>query len=399
MVASKLSSSRRWIPGRMIVFLILTIMGITVSQAGPREQAKRIHDRLAGTPPSAAVLDSMAAKIVASDALGAAFEAMDNPAFYNSTVKDFATPWTNAGQTIFADFNDFTATVVGIVRDDISFQEVLTGDIIYTGSAAALPDTPYSHTDNDHYRELEANRVDLSDPANLVRTEQSSIPDSVLSPAETAGVMTTRTFAEAFLVAGTNRAAVRFASLNFMCGDMEDFRDITRPVDRIRQDVARSPGGDSAIFLNDCVSCHSGLDPLSGAFAYYDFDEELERLAYDATEVQPKFLKDANAFPWGYVTTNDNWANYWRVGPNSALGWNSGLPASGNGAKSFGAELAGSRAFSECQVSKVMQKVCLREPSGAADNAELQRIANVFESSGYSMQRVFAESAVYCMGE
>ena len=48
--------------------------------------------------------------------------------------------------------------------------------------------------------------------------------------------------------------------------------DTTRPPDRIRQDVARSPGGDSRLFLNNCVGCHSGMDPMAQAFAYYNFN-------------------------------------------------------------------------------------------------------------------------------
>lgn len=47
--------------------LVITNMSvmftISVVHAGTREQAKRLHDRLAGVPPSTAVLDSMTAKI------------------------------------------------------------------------------------------------------------------------------------------------------------------------------------------------------------------------------------------------------------------------------------------------------------------------------------------------
>ena len=48
--------------------------------------------------------------------------------------------------------------------------------------------------------------------------------------------------------------------------------DTSLPPDRIRQDVSRSPGGDSRIFLNNCIGCHSGMDPFAQAFAYYDYD-------------------------------------------------------------------------------------------------------------------------------
>ena len=65
----------------------------------------------------------------------------------------------------------------------------------------------------------------------------------------------------------------RFTLLNHLCRDMEQMHDTTRPPDRIRQDVTRSPGGDSSVFLNNCIGCHSGMDPMAQAFAYYDFDE------------------------------------------------------------------------------------------------------------------------------
>ena len=182
-----------------------------------------------------------------------------------------------------------------------------------------------------------------------------------------------------------------------MCLDMEDMRDITAWPDRVRQDVTRSPGGDSAIFLNDCLPCHAGMDGLAGAFAYYDFSEEDQRLVYTADQVQPKYFRDAGVFRFGYETLGDSWINYWRSGPNGHVGWNG--PGSGAGAKSLGMELAQTRRFSECQVTKVFEKVCYRTPNGPTDLQAVQDIANSFEANNRSMKRVFAETATYCMGE
>jgi hypothetical protein len=371
-----------------------TTLSATVD-AGPREQAKRIHDRLAGTPPSAAVLDSMATKISAGNALGAAMDAIANPAFYNTTVRELATPWTNRDRSVYADLNDSTATVVGMVRDDVPFDQLLFGDIVYVGSTAATP-VAYSHTDNNHYVELQRNHVDLSNAANLVRQTQSSLPGTQLGAAETAGIMTTRGFASAFLVAGTNRAAVRFAAMNSLCMDQEDFRDVTAWPDRIRQDVSRSPGGDSNLFLNDCLACHAGLDGLAGAFAFYDFDATAGRTVYTPNAVQPKFVKAASTFPFGFETTGDSWINYWRTGPNAFVGWRG--TGSGSGAKSLGMELSQTRQFSTCQVRNVFERVCYRAPNGAADLQAVENIANSFEANNRSLKRVFAETAVYCMG-
>ena len=180
---------------------------------------------------------------------------------------------------------------------------------------------------------------------------------------------------------------------------MEDFRDITAHPDRVRQDVTRSPGGDSNIFQNDCLTCHAGLDGLAGAFAYYDFDEELQQTVYTAGAVQPKFVKDAGTFRFGYETESDAWINYWRTGPNAFVGWNAPGNGEGSGAKSLGMELAQTRQFAKCQVKQVFEKVCYRTPNGPADEQAVETIATSFEANNRSMKRVFAETALYCMGD
>ena len=380
-----------------IVIALSCTAGASLSYAGPLEQAKRIHDRLVGVPPSDAVIDSMAAMISAGDGIGAALEAMENPAFYNTTLREFASPWTNRERSVYVDMNDAVATVIGMVRDDVPFDQVLYEDIVYVGSANAT-NIAYSQTDNDHYLDLQTNRIDLSDPTNLIRQQQSNLPGSPIGIGQTAGIMTTRGFSEAYYVAGTNRAALRFTTMNFMCMDMEDFRDITAHPDRIRRDVTRSPGGDSSIFLNDCLSCHAGMDGLAGAFAYYDFDEGTQQLVYTAGSVQPKFANDAGTFRFGYETTDDSWLNYWRTGPNTFVGWNGPGSGTGTGAKSLGMELSQTRQFATCQVKQVFEEVCYRTPNGETDLQAVENIANSFEANNRSMKRVFAETALHCMG-
>lgn len=391
-------SIRRSITRYSSIAVVLSFcVGSSLAYAGPREQAKRIHDRLVGVPPTATVLDSMATKISNGDSLGAAYEAMDDPAFYNTTVREFATPWMNREQSVYTDLNDAIALVIGMVRDEVPFDQVLYEDIAYVGTIDATT-VPYSQTDNDHYLDLQLNRIDLSDPANLAQQRQSDLPNSPIGIDDTAGAMTTRGFSQAFLVAGTNRAALRFATLNFLCMDMEDFRDLTANPDKIRQDVSRSPGGDSSIFLNDCLTCHGGLDGLAGAFAYYDYDEDLQQLVFTDGAVQPKYLNDAGVFRFGYATSDDSWVNYWRSGPNAFVGWNGPGSGAGTGAKSLGMELAQTRQFAECQVKKAFEEVCYRKPNGAADELAVEAIATSFESNNRSMKRVFAETALHCMG-
>jgi len=75
------------------------------------------------------------------------------------------------------------------------------------------------------------------------------------------------------------------------------------------------------------------------------------------------------------------------------------LPGAGSGAKSLGQEFAYSDAFAQCQVQKVFENVCLRPPSNSADRSQVSRMVTSFASQGYNLKQVFAESAVYCMGE
>ncbi|MFQ5548208.1 MAG: hypothetical protein ACE5FV_07950 [Woeseia sp.] len=384
---------------RMLVVSIASAGLVCNAFAAPREQARRIHDRLAGVPPSEATLSAMEADVDPfqnNNPLSAAYTAMDNPNFYNVTLKNFAAPWTNREQSVFVPLNDYIATVIGMIRDEVPFNTLLSADILYVG-ASGLPIAPYSGSSNQHYADIEAQGLDMSDPVVLQQRVQSTLPGSVPATA-TAGIMTSRAAAEAFFIAGTNRAMLRFTMLNHMCNDLQQVHDVKRPPDRIRQDVSRSPGGDSRLFLNNCIGCHNGMDPLAGAFAYYDYDDVSAIIEYTPGAVQPKYFNNEDNFPFGYVTTDDSWQNYWRSGQNRFLGWDASLPGSGNGAKSLGRELAESDAFANCQVRKVFKAVCLREPEDINDRTQVAAMVSTFKT-GYSMKRAFADAAVYCMGQ
>ncbi len=372
------------------------------SQANSRDQAQRIHNRLAGVPADAATLTEMADLIDDGNASAAAELAMEHPAFYSITLKQFATPWTNEAQDVFADLNDYTATVIGAIRDDLDFRRILFADLLYVGNA-----TPAAAADsNAHYRNLESSHADLQQVLQPVsQVSQYGTPAQAV-----AGVLTTRAAANAFFYAGTNRAMLRFTLMNHMCRDLEQVKDTTRPSDRIRQDVSRSPGGDSRIFRNSCIGCHSGMDPLAQAFAYYDWEGEQEgdggHMVYNTgmdpdtnTRVQGKYLINSNNFPWGYITPDDQWDNYWRTGPNANLGWDSTLPGNGNGAASLGEELANSEVFASCQAEKVFKAVCLRKPADNADTSQLATMTSAFKNDNYRMKTLFADAATYCMGD
>jgi len=385
--------------------VLLLMQSVLPAYAGPNEQAKRVYERIAGVPPPPGVLQQMVNTLAGCKATpcapndpalitaaAMATDPVNAPTFYNVTLKNLVIPWTNRDQTVFAPLNDYAATVIGMVRDDVPFNTALSADILYTVNAPGLP--PPSNSNNNHYATAEANGVDLS--TALVQTTQSATYGT--PAAATAGLITTYGAESAFFINGTNRAMFRFTMINHFCGDMQTLMDTTRPTDRVRQDVARSPGGDSRVFLNSCVGCHSGMDPMVQAFAYYNFNGPTGQMVYTPGQVQPKYFINAYNFPYGFVTPDDSWSNRWRTGANAALGWSPSLPGYGNGAKSLGQELESSNAFAQCQVQKVFTAVCFRAPASQADQTTVATLTTNFKSGSYNLKRVFQQAAAACPG-
>jgi hypothetical protein len=378
----------------------LALLGANAfAQAPSADQATRIYNRIAGVPPTAAALAQMTS---AADPVTAALVATQDPAFYNNTIRNMAAPWTNRDQSVFVPLNDYTATVVGMVRDNVPFNTLLSADLVYIADAAAgVP--AYSPSNNNMYQAMDDNGVDLK--AHLVPSTQSALTG--IPSAATAGVITTRAAANGFFMDGTNRRMFRFTMLNHLCNDLQTVMDITRPPDRIRQDVTRSPGGVSTLFLTNCIGCHSGMDPMAQAFAYYQYNYTVAtdptgalagQLVYTPGQVQPKYHINNTNFPQGFNTPDDSWSNRWRAGPNEVLGWSASLPGSGNGAKSLGTELESSAAFTSCQVTRVFKEVCLRAPNSTADFNQVSSMITSFQAHQYSLRQPFAEAAAYCMG-
>ena len=294
------------------------------------DQATRMYNRIAGIPPTATRARAMVAARTRS---AAALIATHDPKFYNDTVRNLAAPWTNRDQSVFVPLNDYTATVIGMVRDDVPFNTILSADLVYIGDGTS-GEGAYSPNGNDMYINLDSKNVDLS--VHLKTSTQSSLTG--IPSAATAGVMTTRGGASAFFVNGTNRAMFRFTMINHLCNDLPTVMDTTRPPDRIRQDVTRSPGGVSTLFLTNCIGCHSGMDPMAQAFAYYNFSYPASevgatafpvgQIVYTAGQTQPKYHINNTNFPQGFNTPDDSWNNRWRTGPNQILGWSASLSGS-----------------------------------------------------------------------
>ncbi len=416
---------------RALLLSLASLLALTSNAiAGPREQALQIHNRVAGIPPSETVLIQMAQDIAAGRVSDAVDTAMDNESFYSATLKNLATPWTNREQTAFAPLNDYTATVIGMARDNIDFRTLLYGNILYTVNGVS---TPYANNSNQHYEDAQNQAIPLK--TGLTQRTQSEVTG--LPAGAVSGVITSRAAARAFFIDGTNRAMFRFTLMNHLCRDLEQVHDVTRVPDFIRQDVSRSPGGDSRVFLNSCMGCHNGMDPMAKAYAYYDFEyatpaadaseAEVLRLKGEGslhynqtndvykvtkggvlvtesgdTRVEHKYLQNENTFKQGYITTDNSWKNYWRAGVNKHLGWdfgNEGVPAQGDDLAGMNKELAHSKAFASCQVEKVFENVCLRTPASDTDLTKIEEFTNSFAGSGFKLKQIFRDTAEYCMGQ
>jgi hypothetical protein len=331
----------------------------------------------------------MEASIVQGNYEAAATEAIKNKNFYNIILKNWVKSWSNRDQNPRVDFNDFVATVIGMIRDSstMPFDQVLYGDILYKVNGQA---TAYAANNNDHYRNAEGGGANFM--TDLVRDTQSA--NNGIPAEATAGVMTTRTAGENYYQAGTNRRMNRYMFINFLCKDYEELHDITIPDNHVGRDVERNPGGDSRTYLTKCVGCHAGQDALRGAHAYYDYDTSTGAIKYTAGTVATK-INRVVSFADGKRTVDDSWVNTWAQGKNAALGWRT--VTQGNGAKSLGRMLARSRAFSVCMAKKVFKQVCIKEAKSVADKATIESLATSFEAGqAYDMKKLFVKTSAGC---
>ena len=365
-----------------LLILLLILVSFGASAASSREKAYKIHNRIAGVPPLKSVLDQMEALIDQGQNDAAVRIALNHKNFINIVMKNWVKPWSNRDQAMRVQLNDYVATILGSVRDDIGFDRILYDDIIYVVNNFA---TTYSNMNNDHYRLAEAQNVDLN--ATLVQRTQTQTT-GLLAPS---GVLTTRAAGEAFYSAGTNRRINRFTFINYMCQDYEDLHDISVPDYRVRKDVERNPGGDSRTYKNKCVGCHAGQDALGGAYAFYNFNNN--QLEYTAGTVTAK-INQNNNYNDGHRTVDDSWINLWVSGTNSKLGWK-GL-SSGNGAKNLNKMFARSHGFSQCIAKKVFKLVCMKDPVNTADKHFVEAQATAFET-GYSLKNLIVETSVGCI--
>jgi len=354
------------------------------------DQAFRLHNRLACEPPSREIWQNMSNLLSQGDGEAAAKLAINHPGFLNCTVKRWCLEQTNVDRRADKPLNDYCATVIGAVRDDKPFGSILYEDLIYVADptrysgTTALP--AFSVSDNKHYEFIEKNVPDLAQV--LVERKQSEVTGLT----KTSGLLTTRAFGEAFLSAGTNRRAVRFSMINYLCNDLEQLSDVTRSDQMVGRDVERDPGGDAGLYNSKCKGCHAGQDFFRGAWAYYDF--EGGRVKY-LSSVASKYANNANFFTSGYATIDDRWENNWIRGENGKLGWPIDK-VKGNGVASFGEMISKTAYFNTCMAKKVFQSVCHRDGTQKEDLNSILELTQEFRLSNQNLRHLFLKTALRC---
>ena len=378
--------------------ITLGLVMITSSSlfAGPADEAKRMYDRITGVQPSIEVLNQMTELVAADKPEEAARIAVESEDFLAYNLRNLVARWANVDEQMDFPFNDYTATAVGLIRDNEDFGKILYDDVIYTANAASGI-AAYNGAGNDHYVAIEQailNQGSFSLKTQLEKRVQSAT--NGLPVAATAGGMTTRGWGQAYYSAGTNRRAFRFMSMTYMCRDLEQLTDNTRNDVYVRRDVDRAPGGDPKVYRDKCAGCHAGMDPLSAAFNRYDLDNNDDRVTYDPNGVAPKTNLNKDVFPAGMAQSNDDWINLWTVGPNKAIGWPAGSKQ-GSGLKALGQVIAQTDAFNQCMATKVYRNVCFQSTAGK-DRVRINDLAKTF-AQDHNMKTLFVNAAVKCKSD
>ena len=443
------------LPFYALAFAAAVSIATPAARADEISKAARMHRRLTGLNPSKATLDTMVTAIKTGKMVDAATAAIDDDnqsAFYNLFLPSFIGRDFDRDDNLLP-LNDASALFVAMVRDDIDFREWLYGNITAVGDMAwdaTIFDDPYKGRNNmpdpikqpavdsnRHYEMMQARKVDLKKHIKVVKQTDPIVDPQGRWAGNTdtvpAGVFTTRAFGSVYYNAGTNRSPIRFTLKNYLCDDIEAWHDTTVPDNEVRRDPSRSPGGEPAVFVNKCKGCHAGMDPMSRAFAYLDWDDAkrvgkftkpTDATPFDKVQcaegaeitlsdgatldqklqcaVVKKFLNNKETYPAGYPVVNDKWMNQWTGNNNARAGWPAakGEKIFGTGPKALGRMFAQSRYFPRCMAKRALASVCfVTDFENQVVKDKWAKLTDDFVANGYKMKGLFAETATMCAGD
>jgi len=388
----------------------------------------------------------------------------EDPNFLDKTVRSMAARISTFEERPDVPLNDFIATVAGITRDEIDARKLLTGGFAYRAKPVLSwydesdADSERTLKSNLHYEEIEASGVSLKcaldklDPFNLndipnhmrqMLSDPRTGSDLAINP-DPAGLLTTRSFANAHIKAGTNRRPVQKAFEYFLCSPIDDWRDAELPDTYVGRDVERFPNGPQSHseYQANCKSCHAPMDGMRGAFSKFHFENDIlkhsslylenafiRRVTDNAETVTtlkltPQSQRDTPVEPtsdstsasskvpvvWkmnhnvnysrGHFVEDDSFVNLLDSDIQLAkFGWSGDL--SGQGVREFGRMIANSRAFPQCMTKRVYAEVCKHDPLKPGFPNELEDTLNdlgeQFARTGYNLRHLFEAVALSCL--
>lgn len=364
---------------RAIVLGLFLGLQALPSRASDQDIAMQMYEHMTGIRPMSTDKDlqQMIPLIAKGDRAGAARLLTALPSFYQTTVRNMVTPWSNKDRSISEPFNDFHALIIGAVRDNLDARTILTGNYRYQAfKDLGLPEP--SLANNDHYTEIENRGLTYMRYLERVEPQSSGIPQA-------AGVLTTRGWGKAFYNMGTNRLAVKFSMEDFLCLPQTRWRDPGMPDSFVHRDVPRAPSGDPEIYKVQCKGCHATMDPFVSAFARVDFTANT--MMYYTDHLAAKMNQQPDVYPGGHPVYDDSWVNLANQHHNASIGWRG--PDHGKGIHAYAELLANSKAFSSCMVQSVFNTVCRRTPTSAAEKDFVAATSDTFETNGYHFRELF----------
>ncbi|MCS6838928.1 MAG: hypothetical protein NZ480_08785, partial [Bdellovibrionaceae bacterium] len=277
---------------RNITLLSVMIMSVVLGYAQISSQDVKVLERLLGSKVSLnnseiqQILNQMRDPAMRKAALRRATYNLD--VFYEVSVKNFATRMAVRSEEVSSPLNDFSATVIGIVRDNLDARQMLTGNFLYAANPTLIPAGINIRNNlindrlnsNNHYLDIENNLYRLNVASILVRVPQEvlDVPvnnnptiNNVVPNPDPGGLLTSYTWGREHLVAGTNRRPVEYALRSFLCTPMELAADTLANDSHVGRDIDRNPGGDPNRYLTTCKGCHTIMDGFRGAFAMWNF--------------------------------------------------------------------------------------------------------------------------------
>ena len=117
----------------LAMFSLLGSPGASAQAAlTPAQQAVLLYTRITGVPPTGQNLTTVQTDAAAGNFAAVATLALQQPQFYNVTLRNIFAAESNRDNSVFVPLNDYIVTAIGMVHDDVPYNTALSADILYT---------------------------------------------------------------------------------------------------------------------------------------------------------------------------------------------------------------------------------------------------------------------------